>query len=171
MDKGDEACGTCVPTEIERKFLIEYPDTAWLSAQPGCRRMEIVQTYLINDAGWEERVRRKLEQGRERYVHTLKRGNGIRREEIEESISRAQYETLLERADPARRPVVKTRFMLPVGAQMIEIDLYPEWRDRAIAEVELRDEAEPIVFPEEIRVMGEVTYEPAYKNAALAMQR
>lgn len=61
--------------------------------------------------------------------------------------------------------------MLPSGEQMIEIDLYPEWRDRAIVEVELRDEAELIVFPEEIRVIGEVTNEPAYKNAALAKRK
>lgn len=171
MTKSDGECMAHVPTEIERKFLIEYPDTAWLSAQPGCGKMEIVQTYLINDAGWEERVRRKREQGREHYVHTLKRGNGIRRKEIEEPISRAQYEALLERADPACRQVVKTRFMLPSGEQMIEIDLYPEWRDRAIVEVELRDEAELIVFPEEIRVIGDVTNEPAYKNAALAKRK
>ena len=32
------------PLEIERKFLIEYPDLSWRRQQPGSRRAEIVQT-------------------------------------------------------------------------------------------------------------------------------
>ncbi|MBQ2956243.1 MAG: AAA family ATPase, partial [Clostridia bacterium] len=37
------------PFEIERKFLIEYPDAAWLESLPNCRRIEIIQTYLKTD--------------------------------------------------------------------------------------------------------------------------
>ena len=37
------------PLEIERKFLIEYPDPVWLERQPGSRRVEIIQTYLLSD--------------------------------------------------------------------------------------------------------------------------
>ena len=36
------------PYEIERKYLIEYPDTAWLESLPNCERVEIIQTYLKN---------------------------------------------------------------------------------------------------------------------------
>lgn len=156
------------PVEIERKFLIGYPDVVWLREQPGCRVVEIAQTYLISGEGCEERVRRRCGQGSESYARTIKRGVGIRREEIEERICRAEYETLLERADPARRQIVKTRYVLPLGDQTIEIDVYPEWTDRAIAEIELKAEDEPVHFPKEIRVIREVTDDPAYKNAELA---
>ena len=52
------------PLEIERKFLIEYPDPAWLEQQPGSRRVEIVQTYLLSDGSGSRRVRSWTESGR-----------------------------------------------------------------------------------------------------------
>jgi len=38
--------GEPFPYEIERKFLIEYPDIEWLTNLPNCERIEIIQTYL-----------------------------------------------------------------------------------------------------------------------------
>ncbi|MBO7217179.1 MAG: ATP-binding protein, partial [Clostridia bacterium] len=32
------------PYEIERKFLIEYPNVEWLANNPACKRVEIIQT-------------------------------------------------------------------------------------------------------------------------------
>ena len=52
--------------------------------------------------------------------------------------------------------------------QYFEIDVYPFWKDKAIVELELSDEHQPIVFPKELKVIKEVTDDPAYKNAALA---
>ena len=40
--------------------------------------------------------------------------------------------------------------------------------DKAILEIELRDEDEEVRLPQEIRVLKEVTNDPEYKNAALA---
>ena len=51
--------GETQPYEIERKFLIEYPDVAWLEAQPNCHRVEIIQTYLTSPGGEEIRVRQR----------------------------------------------------------------------------------------------------------------
>ena len=48
------------------------------------------------------------------------------------------------------------------------MDLFPFWTDRAIAEIELTDAAENVDFPEELRVIREVTDEKEYTNAALA---
>ena len=45
------------PYEIERKYLIEYPDIKWLESNPSCQRIEIIQTYLNSAAGEEVRVR------------------------------------------------------------------------------------------------------------------
>ena len=47
------------PYEIERKFLIEYPDIHWLESIPNCKRVEIIQTYLKADEGEEVRVRQR----------------------------------------------------------------------------------------------------------------
>jgi hypothetical protein len=43
------------PYEVERSFLIEYPDLDMLSSLDSCRRIEITQTYL--EAGSEKEVR------------------------------------------------------------------------------------------------------------------
>ena len=46
-----------VPLEIERKFVIAYPSLTWLQQQPGARKIEIEQTYLISDASCSRRSR------------------------------------------------------------------------------------------------------------------
>jgi len=40
--------------------------------------------------------------------------------------------------------------------------------DRAVVEIELTDPDEEIRFPEMLKLIREVTDDPAYKNAALA---
>ena len=71
-------------------------------------------------------------------------------------------------ADPARRPIRKTRYCLTYDNQYFEIDLYPFWNDRAIVEIELKDENEQIRFPKELRILREVTGDESYKNSNLA---
>ena len=51
------------PYEMERKFLIEYPDIQWLENHPLCRRVDIDQTYLKSDSDEEIRIRRRGEDG------------------------------------------------------------------------------------------------------------
>ena len=154
--------------EIERKFLIAYPDLAWLEAQPGVRRVEIVQTYLLSAAGDTLRVRSWTEHGASLYIETRKSGMGIRRTETERQLTEAEYHAALEQADPNRRPIVKTRYILPYDGQCFEIDLYPFWREQAVMELELEREDQPIRFPAAIKILREVTDDPAYTNASLA---
>ena len=71
-------------------------------------------------------------------------------------------------ADTSRRQIRKDRYCLTYANQYFEIDVYPFWNDKAIAEIELSDENADIVFPDFIRVIKEVTYDDSYKNANLA---
>ena len=71
-------------------------------------------------------------------------------------------------ADTTKRQIRKTRYCLTYENQYFEIDIYPFWNDKAIAEIELSDENAKIVFPKEIRVIKEVTDDDSYKNASLA---
>ena len=155
--------------EIERKYLIEYPDVSWLESRPDCRRVKIVQTYLICEEGGERRVRRWEEDGCVRYFETRKRPvSGVRREEREREIDGGTYDALLAEADPAMHPVHKTRYCLPWEGQCFEIDVYPFWDDKAVVEIELSDENTPIRFPKELKIIREVTEDEAYKNHSLA---
>ncbi len=155
--------------EIERKFLIEYPDVAVLEQLPNCKRVEILQTYLSTSDGQEMRVRQRGADGNYIYFLTTKRKiTEWKRVEEERKISQCEYLKLLMDADPSRRPIRKTRYCLTFGNQYFEIDVYPFWKDKAILEIELSDESEQIHFPDMIRVIKEVTDDPSYKNAALA---
>ena len=159
------------PLEIERKFLIEYPDPAWLERQPGSRRVEIVQTYLLSGDGSTRRVRSWTVAGRTAYIRTCKRALSDRsRVEVEDELSEADYLALLREADPSRHPVEKTRWCIPFGSHVLEIDLYPFWSDQAVLEVELQSEEEDFLLPPEIHVIREVTGDPRYLNSSLARE-
>lgn len=154
--------------EIERKYLIAYPDPEALRREAEGTR--IVQTYLVPEKpGRTDRVRARGQEGAWVYTHTVKeRVSDLKCIEIEREISREDYEALLRRADPACRVIEKTRWVLPWEGQNFEIDLYPFWSDRAILEIELEDEAQPVRLPPLIRVLKEVTHDRRYSNAALA---
>ena len=157
------------PYEIERKYLIEYPDIKWLESNPSCRRIEIIQTYLNSAAGEEVRVRQRGVNGNYIYFQTIKRKvSDVKRVEIERRLSQAEYLKLLMEADTTKRQIRKTRYCLTYENQYFEIDVYPFWDDRAIAEIELNDENAKIVFPKQIKVIREVTDDDSYKNASLA---
>ena len=157
------------PLEIERKFLIEYPDIKWLEGLANCRKVDIIQTYLTAREGDELRVRQRGENGSYIYYKTLKRSlSGAKRIEIEERLNQEEYLRLLMEADPGKRPIRKTRYCLTWENQYFEIDIYPFWDDKAIMEIELAEETVDIHFPPQIKVIKEVTDDDSYKNASLA---
>lgn len=157
------------PFEVERKFLIEYPDVAWLESMPNCQKIEIIQTYLYCSPDEEVRVRQRGFDGHYIYFQTTKRRvSDIKRVEIERRLTEREYVRLLMNADTSRRQIRKDRYCLTYENQYFEIDVYPFWTDKAIAEIELSDENAEIRFPDEIRVIKEVTDDDAYKNASLA---
>ena len=92
----------------------------------------------------------------------------MKRISTETRLTEEEYRRLLKSADPARHPITKNRYCLNYDTQYFEIDVYPFWQDRAILEIEVADEAAEIHFPDQIRVLEEVTGDPSYKNAALA---
>lgn len=161
--------GEPVPYEIERKFLIRYPDVTWLESLPTCRRVEIIQTYLKSAPGEEVRVRQRGLDGDYTYYQTTQRRlSDMKRIEMERRLTQDEYLRLLMEADTAKRQIRKTRYCLTYGNQYFEIDLYPFWSDRAILEIELSEENAPVRFPREIEVLREVTGDESYNNAALA---
>ena len=164
--------GVPEPYEIERKYLIEYPDLEWLQQIPTAEKVEIIQTYLNSAAGEEVRVRQRGANGSYMYHETIKRSiSPVKRVEIERRLSQKEYLSLLMEADTTKRQIRKNRYCLTYENQYFEIDIYPFWNDKAIIEIELSNEDDNIVFPEEIKVIKEVTDDPAYKNIALASRK
>ena len=158
--------------EIERKYLIELPDTAYLANIEGARVLSIVQTYLAERDGAERRVRSVTERGGTKYVYTEKMPLGkISRVENEREISRDEYCMLLTEAVSR---LTKTRYAVPFCGHVIEVDVYPDdiggdvLRGCAVLEVELADEEEKFSLPPYITVIRELCGEREYSNKSLA---
>jgi CYTH domain-containing protein len=167
-----------VPLEIERKLLLATPDDAALDAlAAGAWSVsDIVQTYLVTDSWDAERVRRRAvhDSGGERVqlTHTCKRrvSTGVA-EELEREIDESAYAHLVERADPHRRPIEKTRWVLPWGGRTLEVDGFRSPPGLWLLEIELPDAAsltDDLDLPPWLTVVAEVTDDPAYANVALA---
>ena len=156
--------------EIERKYLIEYPDINLLEKYADSKS-EIAQTYLKTDNGFTSRVRKRTSNGETRYIFTeKKRVTDIKCIENERELSKDEYVELLRHSDPERKTIEKTRYCVPYGGRVVEVDVYPFWSDRAIAEVEMEDENETVLLPDFIKVIRDVTAEKAYKNYAIAKE-
>lgn len=154
--------------EIERKFLISMPDLAALENMG--EKTTIVQTYLKTDEG-SARVRKRGSEGCWVYTHTeKKRLSDLRRIEREREIDEAEYLRLLEKADPQRRTIHKDRYCLEYMGQLLEIDVFPFYPDRAFLEIELENEEQPVHVPTWVELIKEVTSDRRYTNAALALE-
>ena len=122
------------PREIERKFLLKR-------LPPNLRHFHsrtIEQGYLaVKTDGTPIRLRKA---GR-RHSLTVKRGRGLSRQEIEIDLTRDQFEELWPATAGCR--LTKTRYDVPFGKHMIEIDLYRGRNEGlVVAEVEFHDERE-----------------------------
>lgn len=155
--------------EIERKFLIRRPTRSYLEGHAS--RTEILQTYLLSETGGTDRIRKRWTEEQVQYTHTQKfRISDLRQIEQEQEIDEREYEELLRRADPERRPIRKERWVLEYRGQRFEIDLFPFWKKQAYLELELQDEGQGIDFPPELEILREVTGDRRYTNRALARE-
>lgn len=161
--------GEPTPFEIERKFLIKYPNLSQLEQNPNCEKVEIIQTYLKSDNSEEVRVRQRGVNGSYTYTKTTKKlVSNLKRIEIEKRISESEYLNLLMDADTTKRQIRKTRYCLVHNTQYFEIDIYPFWNNQAIMEIELNNENQAIEFPPNIEIIKEVTDDENYKNYNIA---
>ena len=149
--------------EIERKYLLQslpqFPATA--------RSYRMDQGYFANEPG---RVRRtQAPDGTISYTHTIKKGVGLVREEIERVLSPDEFESLWPRT--AGRRLTKTRTKVPDDNLVWEIDDYDDL-DLMVAEIELPTPDTSVTIPGWLapHVIREVTGERAYLNSALALR-
>ena len=160
------------PVSMQRKYLIEYPDLEWLEKNPYSRKVDIKQTYIKTPLKEEYRIRQSGENGHYTYYENAKiRIDGLKRLQQERRLTQREYADLLLLADPDLKTIEKTRYYLTYDRQYFQIDLYDFWDDQAIAEIVVSTEDTPVRFPEEIKVIKEVTDDPAYKNIALASRK
>jgi adenylate cyclase len=148
--------------EIERKWLVnEIPFDL-----TGFPSNEINQGYMeVSDSKNDEvRVRRKGN----KYFLTIKRGEGVKREETEVEISAETYYNIWSL--PTLSKVEKIRYDILNNEHLIELDIYKGKLEGLVtAEVEFEniEASQSYNFPEWFG--KEVTDDKRYKNKNLAM--
>lgn len=159
------------PLEIERKFLIEYPDIEFLNSIKTCRRISITQAYLTTPDEGYFRIRRRGDGDKAVYIKTVKiKISDIKRIEIENYISKEQYDSYLAQRQYVTGIISKDRYCIVDNNTYYELDVYPFWSDRATIEIELLSENQPYQLPSFVKLVREVTSEPNYRNLALAQK-
>lgn len=161
------------PLEIERVFLLR----GLPPLPPNAEANRLQQGYLDAASGeasagveafMEGRLRRWTRpDGSVACFHTVKRGRGIVREEIERTITEAEFEAAWPRT--GERRIEKTRYRVREGDLVWEIDRF----DRlplVLAEVELPAADHPLETPPWLDgwIVREISEDPRYRNAELA---
>ncbi len=158
------------PLEIERKFLIFYPDLSLLNNMHACRRVPLSQTYLDTPEEGRFRVRKRGEGEDAVFIKTVKKKiSEIRRIEIEESISEEEYENYISRKEYCGGTIAKDRYCIVWNNSYFELDVFPFWDRFALLEIELLDEKQEFTLPDFVTVIKEVTYDKSFRNKTLAV--
>jgi len=145
--------------ETERKFLVNG-EFKHLSVQ----KMEITQFYLVKDHIRTIRIRICDEEAFLTIKSPARQGT-ISRNEWEYQIPVSDAESMLPLCLPGK--IVKTRFLVPSGKHVFEVDLFHEENEGLIiAELELSSDNEHFEKPEWLG--EEVTGDPGYYNSNLA---
>lgn len=160
------------PLEIERVFLL----SGLPPLPPGAEAHRLEQGYLdatsSETSGGEEFAEGRLRRwtrpdGSVVCFHTIKRGGGIVREEIERTIDEAEFAAAWP--GTGRRRIEKTRYRVSEGGLLWEIDRF----DRiplVLAEVELPAPDHPVEVPAWLApsIVREISEDPRYRNSELA---
>ena len=148
--------------EIERKFLVQ----ALPPNLKSCDNRPIEQGYF---AAKRDGTQVRLRKAGTQFSLTFKRGRGFKRREWEIGLLPEQFHELWPSTEGRR--LRKTRFDVPYGDLIIEIDIYAGVNQGLIvAEVEFDDEKQCLDFGPPEWFGEEVTGRSRYSNVRLARE-
>ncbi len=125
---------------------------------------DIWQGYLVTAPGG---VQVRMRKAGETYSLTYKRGRGNAREEREIELTPEQFDVLWPAT--AGRRLTKTRYDVPLGDRVVEIDVYTgKHQGLVVAEVEFNDEQSARTFEPPAWLGKDVSHDRRYSNQLLA---
>ncbi|MBR2799696.1 MAG: AAA family ATPase [Oscillospiraceae bacterium] len=155
----------------KHKYLIEMPDVERIAQTYKVVTLDMMQTYLTQlKPNVERRLRLQKNGGEYLYFYTEKHvmDDGSRWV-TERPISEKQYVSWLMESDYHMHSVRKVKYRFVYNDHRMEIDVYPFSETRAVL-FAYSDEG-VAALPPEIKVIREVTGDPAYKNRQLAQDQ
>ena len=164
-----DTVGQPVPEEMWHKYLIERPDEAFLSERYHAAGIDMMQTYLSQTSpNIVRRIRQQKNGGEYLYFYTEKHYTGDGQWETERPISSKEYIQYLMEGDVAMHAVHKVKYRFTYNGKRFEIDVYPFSQEHAIMRAALLEGDGAVDAPPEIKILREVTNDPAYRNSQLA---
>ena len=167
-----EAVGEPACKEIWHKYLIALPTLETLDQERHAASIDRMQTYLTQTSPTIVRRVRQQRNGEEYlYFYTEKRASASGTWETEKPISEKAYIQYLMEGDTSLHTVHKTKYRFTNGGVRFEIDVYPFSNEHAIMRAALPEGQTALCTPKGVRILREVTDDPAYKNRALAKKQ
>ncbi len=159
-----------IPLEIERKYIIEYPDLQILTEQNLCKRISMEQIYIYNNkTRFKGRIRKSRTDKSVIYTKTYKKEiTPVTRIEKEEIINEYEYNYLKQFIREGYNIIYKDRYTFFYKNQCFEVDIFPFWEKYAVMEIELEKEDQEIYFPPFVKIIKEVTEDKRFRNSSLA---
>jgi len=140
---------------------------------------DVVHHYLrTNRKGIQSRLRKREREGRVTYTFTARRperkGQAI---EVKSSLSKKEYDNLLNHVDPRHYPIFKTRRCFMYNNQQFQLDTYkdpchPRCQDLILLETFTTLDSEDVtnILPPFLKISKEVTGDPAFSMYNLALR-
>ena len=155
------------PAMQKHKYLIAMPDLQEMTEKYNGLALDMMQTYLTQTKPNVERRIRQQRNGEDYlYFYTERHVMADGTKWItEKPISEKDYIRYLMEGDSSLHSVRKVKYRLIYREQRMEIDVYPFDSEKAVLFMYTEGEA---LLPPEIRVLRDVTGDPAYKNRQLA---
>lgn len=160
--------GQAAPMANKHKYLIEMPDMSAISKHYKLVSLDMMQTYLLPTRPNVERRIRQQKNGQD-YLYFYTEKNVMpdgSKWVTEHAIPQKKYVNYLMESDSAMHSVRKVKHRFVYGGHRMEIDVYPFSTERAVLFAYV--DADVTALPPEIKIIREVTGDPAYKNRQLA---
>ncbi|XP_020893482.1 TRPL translocation defect protein 14 isoform X2 [Exaiptasia diaphana] len=173
IDVGDRFA----PDSIKRKFLVKcLPED---KVFPPFQDFDVVHDYLVVtdlDIGTQARLRRRGQNGRYTYMHTIRRPKiDDQVVEVRKKLNRRDYEMLLAQRDDTRQSVYKKRRCFLWKNQYFQMDVYKEpYHSRCkgllLLETYTSKSAQGLQLPCFLSIEKEVTNDPEYSMYLLSLK-
>ncbi len=155
--------------EIEKKFLLKPFNIENFLKKAGLnyKSFDISQFYIL-DSNTPIRIRKVGK----KYFLTIKKGEGLIREEFEREITKDEFENILSNHKDICS-LYKTRYKVKIGKKNYEIDRFEKWlKGLFFLEVEFKEKREAKYFDIDKRfkqfILEDVTEDKRFSNFFLA---
>ncbi len=165
--------GNPIYTRKQRKFRVQLSSLnfQFLNSDE-CVKIDIEQTYLHTEKenpNYEKRLRKRTLNGENTYYFTIqkKEPNGVSRVVTDKKITEKEYFKLLSMYKD-KRTIKKTRYTFANEKQYYKLDVYHNYDDLVLLEVEQLQDNDEIKFPNNLHIIEEVTNDDDYLNSTLS---